>query len=52
MFVPHRKHTYGPPQSVTEIALHSNMQMMLITRGKHTDKPPRPVTGTALLLYM
>jgi hypothetical protein len=35
MFIPHRKHAYGPPRSVTELALHfyvDNVRISQLTR--------------------
>jgi hypothetical protein len=52
VFVPHRKHTYGPPRPVTEIALLSFMYMIFVPHRKHTYGPPRPVAEIALLSYM
>jgi hypothetical protein len=52
MFVPHRKHTYGPPRSVTWIALPLYMQMMFVPHRKHTYGPPRPVMWIALPFHM
>jgi hypothetical protein len=33
IFVPHRKHTCGPPRPVTDIALLSYMQMIFVLTG-------------------
>jgi hypothetical protein len=49
MFVPHRKHTCGPPLPVTGIALLFYMQMMFVSHRKHTYGPPQPVTGFAFI---
>jgi hypothetical protein len=35
MFVPHRKHAYGPPRPVTEISLLYYKQMMFIPHREH-----------------
>jgi hypothetical protein len=51
MFVPHWKHTYGPPCPVTGIALLFHMQMMFVPHWKHTFGPPWPVAEIALLFY-
>jgi hypothetical protein len=51
MFVPHRKHTYGPARPVTEIASQFYMQMIFLPERKHTYWPPRPVTGRGFLFY-
>jgi hypothetical protein len=48
-FVPHRRHAYGPPRSVTGIALLSCMQMLFVHHRRHTYGPLRPVTWIALL---
>jgi hypothetical protein len=53
IFVPNRKHAYGPPRPVKGIALLLYMQMMCVPHRKQTYGPPRPVTGIALLfLYL
>jgi hypothetical protein len=51
-FVPHRKHIYEPPRSVTGIALLLYMYMTFVPHRKHIYESPRPVTGIALILYM
>jgi hypothetical protein len=51
MSVPHRKHKYGLPRSVTGKALLFYMLMMIASQETHLW-PPRPVTEIALLLYM
>jgi hypothetical protein len=48
-FVPHRKHTYGPPRLVIRIALVYYKYIMFVSHRKHIYGPPRPVTGIALL---
>jgi hypothetical protein len=48
MFVPHRKHAYGPPRPVTVLALRFHKYMMLVLHREHTHGPSQPVTGTAL----
>jgi hypothetical protein len=50
MFVPYRKHTYGPPRTVTGIALLVYKWMMFIPHRKHTYVPPRLVIW--LLCYI
>jgi hypothetical protein len=50
MFVPHRKHTYGPSRPVTGIALLLYMKMTFVPHREHTYGSPRCVTGTVLLL--
>jgi hypothetical protein len=52
MFVPHRKHAYGPPRLVTGLSLLFYVRMMFVPHRKHTYGPPRPVTGIALLFYV
>jgi hypothetical protein len=49
MFVPHGKHTYGPPRLVTGIALLFYMSMMFVPYRKHNYETPRPVTRITLL---
>jgi hypothetical protein len=49
MFVPHRKHIYGPQRPVTGIALLSYMETMFVPHRKHIYGPQRPVTGIASL---
>jgi hypothetical protein len=52
MFLPHRKHTYGPPRPVTEIALVIYTYMLFLPHRKHTYGPSRPVTRIARYLYV
>jgi hypothetical protein len=52
MFVPHRKHTYGPPRLLTGIALLLYMQMMFVPYRKHSYGPPQPFMGIALRFYI
>jgi hypothetical protein len=47
MFVPRRKHAYGPPRPVNGDSLLFYMQTMFVPRRKHAYGPPRPVTGIA-----
>jgi hypothetical protein len=49
MFVPLRKHMYGPLRPVTRIALPFYVYMMFVPHRKHMYGPPRPFTGIALL---
>jgi hypothetical protein len=51
MFVPDRKHAYGPPRPVTGIALLFYV-LMFVPDRKHAYGTPRPVTGITLLFYM
>jgi hypothetical protein len=52
MFVPHRRHTYGPPRPVTWIVLLFYIPVMFIPHRKPMHGPPRPVTMMVLrLLY-
>jgi hypothetical protein len=48
MFVPYRKHIYGSPRSVTEIALLFYKSMMFVPERKHTYGIPRTVTRIVL----
>jgi hypothetical protein len=52
VFELHRKHIYGPPRPVMEIALLSYMYMMFVPHRKHTYEPPQPGTERALLFYV
>jgi hypothetical protein len=51
MFVPHSKHTHGPPRPITAIAL---LVYMLIfgPHRKHIHRPSRPVTEMILPFHM
>jgi hypothetical protein len=51
-FIPHRRHTYGPPQTFTGIDVLLYMWVTFVPHKKHTYGPPPPVTGIAVLLYM
>jgi hypothetical protein len=51
MFVPHSKQAYGPPRSVTRIALSFHVQKIIVPHRKHMP-PQRLVTGMGLLCYM
>jgi hypothetical protein len=52
MFVPHRKHAYGPSQPVTETAMLFYIVMMFKPHSKHTFGPSQTVTGIAILFYI
>jgi hypothetical protein len=52
IFVPHRKHTYGPPWSVSGVALLFNGWMMFVPHRRHTFGSPRPVKRIVSLLYI
>jgi hypothetical protein len=51
MFVPHRRHTYGPPSPFTEIAV-----LFYVDNIRNSQETkygiPRPVTGRALYFRM
>jgi hypothetical protein len=48
VFIHRRKHIYGPPRPVTEIALLFYMQMRYVYHRKYTYGPPRHVTEIIL----
>jgi hypothetical protein len=51
MFVPDKKHMYGPLWPVTGIVLLFYMYMMFVYDRKHAYGTPRPITGVVLLLF-
>jgi hypothetical protein len=46
------QHTYTRPRSVTGIALHFYMNMMLLLHRKHTYTASRPVRWISLVFHM
>jgi hypothetical protein len=50
MFLPRRKHAYGPPLSVTGTALHFYMYMTFVPHRRHIL--PRSVTNSFHFLYL
>jgi hypothetical protein len=50
IFVPHTKNTFWSPRPVMGMALHFNMQIMMVPHRKHTYGPASTVTKNFTLL--
>jgi hypothetical protein len=52
MFVPRRKHTYGPPRPVRKVALFLYIEMMFVPHRKRSYGTQQPVTVIVLLIFV